>query len=445
MSIHVPLQESVRQQVTRLVPPQIKTILNSNNNASIVWNERGCQVRTGRMSDEQIQQVLKMPPPTGLAVTLARNTKNSNKPNVKPVQHRFLCHNIPTQQAYLYEPHGIDLLILLEMKGVVMQDVVRCLGLKNVTAHDGNDNVRVWTNLDGTTLTTHEYRSETGRGRVYLSADFVMPYPDYIQRNISILQEKMEDCPSPHDYVQGCRYYSGEALQLGILQEYDYLLKVDSDVNMNATIPFHMLHDMRIQGSIFGHTAAYAGRGGRACTHGIKSARKRLEKIAKNTSDSRRPEWAKKINWKGPCSAGVKQFERSVDEYYANFIIMETKFWQSEPVRAFGKYFNEIYPGFFRYRWGDQPFFAMAMGLFVGPDFRKYTTDYTELRCKHHPECWYFWREWAENRTYCQSGGYFDHDKVLRKWQKEFPDVIPTRGKTPFVNKIVQDCKRQSG
>jgi MFS-type transporter involved in bile tolerance (Atg22 family) len=57
---------------------------------------------------------------------------------------------------------------------------------------------------------------------------------------------------------------------------------------------------------------------------------------------------------------------------------METKLWQSEPVRAFGKYFNEIYLGFFRYRWSNQPFFAMAMGLFVGPDFQKYTTDYTD-------------------------------------------------------------------
>jgi hypothetical protein len=81
--------------------PQTKTILNSNNNASIVWDERGCQVRCGRagpMSGEQIQEVLKMPPPTGLAVTLVRIT-NHNKPNVEPLRSNFLRHNIPTQEA----------------------------------------------------------------------------------------------------------------------------------------------------------------------------------------------------------------------------------------------------------------------------------------------------------------------------------------------------------
>jgi hypothetical protein len=397
----------------------------------VAWDDDGCQVRAGPLSPDQIQVVLTSPPPTAIAVTLLRNL-NHNDLHKKPPQYNFLCNNVPTQQAYLFEPHGMDLLVLIEIKGVSMHDIATCLGLQSI----GNDDVRVWTNLDGTILTTHEYRSESGRGRVYL-ADFQMPYPDYIKRNMTILEEKMEDCPAPHDYVQGTRYYSGEALQLGILKDYDYFLKVDSDVFMNATIPFNMLHDMRIQGAIYGHTGLFKN-GLSACCKGIKAGRLEFEKMA--TDLTMRPEWASKINWKGPCSAGVAKFERSVDEYYANFIIMETKFWQSKPVRAFGKYFNEIYPGFFRYRWGDQPFFAMAMGLFVGPDFQKYTTDYTDLRCKYHPECWYFWGEWSKNRTYCQSGGYFYHGKGLPKWTKEFPDIKPIRGETPFFNKVEETC-----
>lgn len=154
-------------------------------------------MRAGPLSPDQIQEVLKSPPPTALAVTLLRNL-NHNDPRRKPPQYNFACNNVPTQQAYLFEPQNIDLLVLLEIKGVSMHDIVTCLGLQSI----GNDNVRVWTNLDGTTLTTHEYRSESGRGRVYM-ADFVMPYPDYIQRNMTILQEKMEDCVVAHDYVQG--------------------------------------------------------------------------------------------------------------------------------------------------------------------------------------------------------------------------------------------------
>jgi hypothetical protein len=162
---------------------------------------------------------------------------------------------------------------------------------------------------------------------------------------MSVLQEKMEGCSARHDYVQGCRHCSGDALlQLRILQECDYFLKVDSDVFFYATIPFNMLHDMRIQGSVFGHTGDFT-HGPSSCTRGIKAGGKEFQNMA--TGYSRRPEWAAKINWKGPCSAGVAKFERSVDECCSNFIVLETEFWQSEPVRAFGKCFHEIYPGFF--------------------------------------------------------------------------------------------------
>jgi hypothetical protein len=416
----------MHKQVTWLEEPQIK-----NTSDKVAWDDNGCQVRADPLSPDRIQEVLKSPPPTAIAATLLQNS-NHNDLLRKPPQYNFVCNNVPTQHTYLFEPHGMDLLVLLEIKGVSMHDIVTCLVLQSI----GNNNVCVWTNLDGTTLMTQEYCSESGWGQVYL-ADFEMPYPDYVKRNMTILKEKMEACPSPHDYIQGTRYYSGEALQLGILKGYDYFLKVDTDVFMNATIPFNMLHDMRIQGSIYGHTGDYTN-GDSTCCIGIKAVRLEFKKMA--TDLTLHPEWVSKISWKGPCSGGVAKFERSVDEYYSNFIIMETKFWQSEPVRAFGKYFNEIYPGFFRYRWTDQPFFAMAMGLFVGPDFQKYTTNYTDLRCKHHPECCYFWGNWAQNRTHCQSGGYFHHSKGIKKWTKEFPDIKPTRSKTPFVNKVVQNC-----
>jgi hypothetical protein len=96
--------------------------------------------------------MLQMPPPTGIAVLLARDTRNTQG-GKKPTQFRFVCHNVPrTQQAYLYEPHGIDMLILLEMKGIPMQDIVTCLGLQNIE-NDNGSAVRVWKKnlVDGTT------------------------------------------------------------------------------------------------------------------------------------------------------------------------------------------------------------------------------------------------------------------------------------------------------
>jgi hypothetical protein len=202
-----------------------------------------------------------------------------------------------------------------------------------------------------------------------------------------------------------------------------------------------MLHDMKIQDAVFGHTAEFE-KGLSACTKDVKLARYAFEEMARDVD--RRPAWAKQINFTGPCSAGVQKFERGVDEYYTNLIILETKFWQSEPVRHFGNFINEWYPGFFRYRWGDQMFFQLAMGMFIGPDFRDYVTDYTELRCTHRTDCWYFWSKFAKNRTYCQSGGYFHHGKFNSEWRRPhvYPNVTAVRRGTPFKNKYVQKCSQ---
>jgi hypothetical protein len=134
-------------------------------------------VRAGRLPREQIQEMLQTPPPRGIAVLIAKNA-NHNDPRRKPAQCNFVCDNVPTHEACSYEPHGIDTLILLEMKGISNKDIATCLGLQNVENDDGN--ARVWKNLDGTTLATHAHCSETGRGRVCLSSGVVMPCPNHI-------------------------------------------------------------------------------------------------------------------------------------------------------------------------------------------------------------------------------------------------------------------------
>jgi hypothetical protein len=110
-----------------------------------------------------------------------------------------------------------------------------------------------------------------------------------------------------------------------------------------------------------------------ACTSGTKLARCAFEEMARDMA--RRTTWAKQINFTGPCSAGVQKF----DQYYMNPIILETKFWQSKPIRHFGKFIYEWYPGFFCNRWSDQMFFQLAMGMFIGPGFQDYVMDYTKL------------------------------------------------------------------
>jgi hypothetical protein len=416
--------------------------------SSSAWNSKkpiGCNDWQGPMTRNEIhqQRLLQSPPPTGLSITLAKaSSRNGNS----DMQYHLVCKLVPTQQAYFLEPQGIDLLILIELEGYTMDMVRSCLNLTRLD-DDNSDTPHTWQNLDGTNLTTFKFRSESGRGVVYL-ADNQMPYPEYIQQNQSILNDPKVGCGGnwPTDYVQGTRYYSGEVFQLGIMQEYDYWLKIDTDIRFNATVPFNMLHDMKIRGSLFAHTAEYPD-GDQSCSTGARKAWEDYVDLARSPDggDGRRPAWAVAADWKGPCSAGVQRFERAYDEYYSNFIIGSTKFWQSEPVRHFGKYLNEYFPGFFRYRWTDQVFFAMALGLFTGPDFQAYVADYTDLRCAPHPNCWFFWKANKENLP-CANGGYFIHGKDARPWygyaslNLTLPPNGLFRGDTPYQSKYVHQC-----
>ncbi|KAL3938748.1 MAG: hypothetical protein SGBAC_006398 [Bacillariaceae sp.] len=313
-------------------------------------------------------------PPTGIAVTLAKRKGKRGKDLLN-----LLCQKVPTQQAYFYEPQGIDLLMLIEIEDAThprhhhhhQQQVAECLQLQAVS----KDPFR-WHNLDGSILTTFEYRSKTGRGKVYLSP-FEMQYPEYVQQNRSRLTEKMEGCDRGtdfEDYVQGTRYYSNDVLHLAILQNYDYLLKVDLDVEFRGDqlFPFHLLHDMKIRGAIFGHSGEFLPKGFGGCTKNINTVVDSFVQMASMINASAgddKPPWARQATWKLPCSAGVQEFDRGKDQYYTNLVVMLVDFFQSEHVRAFGHWMNEYYPGFFRYGWTDQLFFHKAMGLFLGPEY----------------------------------------------------------------------------
>lgn len=275
----------------------------------------------------------------------------------------LLCEKLPTQQAYFYEPQNIDLLLLIDMGNVTHARVADCLELKPFPSE--HDNVRTWNNLDGTNLTTFEYRTKRGRSRVYL-APYVMPYPDYIRNDEAKATEPMEGCNRgtfAQDYVQGTRYYTHPALNLDILKNYDYFLKVDLDIEFDKSriLDMDLLHDMKMRGALLGHTGEFLPNGLSACCTNIQNF---MHYFVENTTKP----WAAAVNWTGSCSAGIDSFEREADQYYTNFVILSVPFFQSEHVRHFGREMNEYYPGFFRYGWSDQLFFHKAMGLFLGPE-----------------------------------------------------------------------------
>jgi hypothetical protein len=337
------------------------------------WNEQGCiewpkpkkeefndpTTTTTTTTTTQPQRR-----PTGMAVTLARRADKRGAPGTLGL----LCNKIPTQQAYFFEPHGLDLMIVLDIYGVTIHQVADCLEL--VDSHEPPQN---WTNLDGSTIVTHRFQSKTGRGDVYLVPYDDMPYPEYIQRNMSLLDEPMWDCPTAHDYIQGTRYYSDQFLHLSILQEYDYMIKIDLDIEFKEALSFNILWDMKQRGAVMGHTGEFP-KGLNACNKGIQPVMESfVRKYAQNqnpphsnTTTTTTTSWNR--HWKGPCSKGVHAFERGMDQWYTNLVVMDRAFFQSEPVRVYGRWMNEANPGLFKYRWSDQLFFHIAMGMFLGPE-----------------------------------------------------------------------------
>jgi hypothetical protein len=61
-------------------------------------------------------------------------------------------------------------------------------------------------------------------------------------------------------------------LNLAILKEYDYFLKIDTDVVFVESFPFHLLQDMAMKNAVFGHTAEYHLRGSKTCAMKINAA-----------------------------------------------------------------------------------------------------------------------------------------------------------------------------
>jgi hypothetical protein len=333
----------------------LDSFVNANRQATAVkdkafyWNDQGCQEWPEHSATTNFPKIA----PTGMAVTLAMGRLRPH------ATLDLLCSKLPTQLSYFFDPQGIDLLILMELPGHNISEVAGCLQLLPFRSARTSA-TKTWTNLDGSTLTTHQYTSKTGKTNVYL-AGYEMPFPDYIQQNLKLLDEPMEGCKAPHDYVQGTRYYSDYFLNLKILQTYTYMIKMDLDIEFNTTLPFNLLWDMKQKGAFFGHTGEFP-EGLEPCGRGIQPCMDRF------VQEFQKANWTDGGRWKGPCSKGVVPFDRAVDRYYTNFIVMKTSFFQSQPVRDFGHWMNEYNPGFFKYRWTDQLFFHLVMGLFLGPE-----------------------------------------------------------------------------
>ena len=417
-------------------------------------------------------------PPTGLVVTLLASTDDRRESHET---FRRICKVLPKQIEFFVEPQGLDMLLVIEENNNQLWTVdkfVSCLRLTPVSSSvaaaatttttttaetatatattvsidDGNDGPtdtknKTWTNLDGTNMTATPYRYEAYStisshssptsssdpsnrfSTIYIST-VRLRHPSYVQLNPSILQQPIipPSCEASRQYIQATRWYTREMLHLGILQDYDYFFKVDTDIIFVDAIPFHLLYDMDRRGRddgnndqrrdiVFGHTAQYHPKGSKTCALGIKHVVDQyIEYVAgtRNGLEHDRRQHTVQSKWNGQRCSNSPELMSDVDWYYTNFIIGKVDFWQSREVLQFSNFLNEHPEGFYKYRWTDQIFWHHAMGLFI-EDYEKHVVGYTNLRCMPDPNCWY---SSYNLKTYgadawhrCDNNGFFLHPK----------------------------------
>ena len=384
-------------------------------------------------------------PPTGLVVVLAMAPSEMST-RVETV--RRMCYAVKSQFKYFLASQQLDMLFVIqedETNGWTAKAFIDCWNLKFAGKPK-----KTWRNLDGTTMTTLEYQvtTETQTRKVYI-AKTVVQLPKYIQENPAILQEPIipKSCNAPREYIQATRYYTREMLNFGILKEYEYFLKVDTDIIFRDSIPFFLLQDMKQKDAVFGHTAQYH-RGSKTCANGIRHAVANFTSSYSSQSNQQSTSTTLPNEWGMKFCTHSEEVNRDADQYYTNFITGKVEFWQSPFVLEFSKFLNEWPEGFFRYRWTDQIFWHFAMALFLD-HFHERVVDYTDLRCMPNKDCWqssYLFQKYGMDAWHqCPNDGYFLHPKDFRipkKLEKDPLLLIWNGSQKPFTSMYGADCSK---
>jgi hypothetical protein len=409
-------------------------------------------------------------PPTGIVITII--VKTDDTPQVQQDNLRRLCKSIPTQIEYFLQPQQLDMLLLVEDEdeeeekqqqqhgsSSTAKFIISCLQLQHEDGHNSTSStIKTWKNIDGSISSATPYHFTPNRAKAhdgnegddsYKPTIYIgttkLQYPLYIQKDPSILKRPItpKSCEAPKKYIQATRWYTREMLQLGILQDYDYFIKLDTDILFVDTIPFQILNDMKRKDSYFGHTAEYHPKGSKTCATGIRNAVLNFTQSVKQTSKQ----------WKGAQCTMSPELEWDVDWYYTNFIVGWVPFWTSDWVLQFSSFLNEFPHGFFSYRWTDQIFWHQAMGLFV-KDYAERVVDYTTLRCMPDPNCWFSshnFKEYGQDAWHrCDNNGYFLHTKDYQISRKNRKNTKPlsstvvwnhsTSNEQLYVSTYQKDC-----
>jgi hypothetical protein len=425
--------------------------------------------------------------PTGIIATLLLfsselENKNSSSTSFTIGDQQLvasLCGLFPSQLTHFAIPQQLDVLLVVAGGADNHQNYVsvirKCLNLLPTTPKEDPSRQHEWQNLDGTTLTTVAYQVVTvlkgipHTTKVYFATQPNLPFPtSYTPHQERTIEPPM--CRASLAYVHGTRWYIDELLHLEILQNYDYFIKLDSDVVFLKPIPFHILHDMKVRGAVVGHTGVYPSRLTSPCADGILPALQTFlerrqpavqEQSAGNAfstslDDEELLMMLQDFFCADPAAVEALFQQHFSDRYYTNLFIGRIDFFTHPIIRALGHFLSSEYSpnGFFTHRWTDQMFWHLAYHLLLQETVNNTTStaivDYTEFRCAPSSTCWMSGLEAKSSevsqQSICANNGAFLHTKNAEQWSSRWnrysvtlPQNIP-RYTLPYATRYKEDC-----
>ena len=188
------------------------------------------------------------------------------------------------------------------------------------------------------------------RGTRILTKGRRFELPQYIQREPELLNNpNWLGCVGIRRSVSYNLYsgavFSHHIFSEPILDEFDYVLKVDLDILFSKIIPFSPTSLMRDKDCVFMHSEIKVDKSD--CNAGVVQAARDFAEILGGSLSSLGYEW---------CA--VPHY------FYGNFLGFNMAFYSSPKQQYFSRWLYEcVEDGYFRYRWGDQAPLSMYLCL----------------------------------------------------------------------------------
>jgi hypothetical protein len=256
---------------------------------------------------------------------------------------RTLKFYFPGLDEYLLSPYQLTYVFLYDFPNMSkssldLEDIFRN-NLKWVKRLQGQDSSQ---SADG------EWQSLLGTRIIVKGRKFELPL--YLQREPELLNNlSWLGCVgirrSPSYNLYSGAVFSHHILSDPSLDEFDYVFKVDLDVEFFKKAPFSPSLLMKNSKCLFLHSTIKSEKSD--CNTGVIEATKDFANILGRSPYSQNYEWCK-----------VPYY------FYGNFVGLNLEFYSSPAQQYFSRWLYEcVKDGYFRYRWGDQAPFPMYLCL----------------------------------------------------------------------------------